>query len=425
MLTFSFDSRSPLLVEFLEHGTTFNGQRYEETLQKLRRTIKSKRHGMLSNDVILFHGNARPHTANFERNTIKRFGWETLQHPPPYSPDLSPCYFHIFGELKKDIRGLRFASDEDVCDWNFTRPLVLSFQNTIISGIRLYLIEESATSQLPHDWRRLVGSIRRRVRGKNPTTAAAAPSSDKMPAFMTSSDPAVRDDFLRATMRIFLVVSPPMGRLQVVHRKLFSDEIQHGQEMTSNFAWSAFSGIEFFTYCKYTKRYSQLFFPLGVSHANEFVVPQHPLPSSVSYLIRGRGNHICSENKELTCRIHEYFQKEYDDAMCIKPMISVTKCMKELLKRLELVEVTHFNRLFNDVISTTWLFSVDEICDSEQRYVYIQGIVINVLLAARNKPCKVLIDLLTYRKNYKSLPNSLVAFRVKCIDEAVSTLNEC
>ncbi|XP_069690836.1 pleckstrin homology domain-containing family G member 5-like isoform X2 [Periplaneta americana] len=39
-----------------------------------------------------------------------------------------------------------------------------------------------------------------------------------MPAFMTSSDPAVRDDFLRATMRIFLVVSPPMGRLQVVHR---------------------------------------------------------------------------------------------------------------------------------------------------------------------------------------------------------------
>lgn len=77
----------------------------------------------------------------------------------------------------------------------------------------------TATSQLPHEWRRLVGSIRRRVRGKTPATAAtAAPSNDKMPALMTSSDPAVRDDFLRATMRIFLVVSPPMGRLQVTHR---------------------------------------------------------------------------------------------------------------------------------------------------------------------------------------------------------------
>ncbi|KAJ4443870.1 hypothetical protein ANN_05657 [Periplaneta americana] len=36
---------------------------------------------------------------------------------PPHSPDLSPCDFYIFGELKKDIRGLCFVTDEDVCDW--------------------------------------------------------------------------------------------------------------------------------------------------------------------------------------------------------------------------------------------------------------------------------------------------------------------
>jgi hypothetical protein len=33
-----------------------------------------------------------------------------LQHPP-YSPDLSPCDFDIFGDLKGDIRGHRFALD--------------------------------------------------------------------------------------------------------------------------------------------------------------------------------------------------------------------------------------------------------------------------------------------------------------------------
>jgi histone-lysine N-methyltransferase SETMAR len=55
-------------------------------------------------------------TANSVRNTLQRFGWEVLQHPP-YSPDLSPCDFHIFGDLKRDIRGHRFASDEDVCGW--------------------------------------------------------------------------------------------------------------------------------------------------------------------------------------------------------------------------------------------------------------------------------------------------------------------
>ncbi|KAJ4446274.1 Cytohesin-1 [Periplaneta americana] len=72
--------------------------------------------GMLPNSVILLHDNARPHTANSVRNIVQRFGWETLQLSP-YSPDLSPCDFHIFVELKKDIHGLHFALDEDVCDW--------------------------------------------------------------------------------------------------------------------------------------------------------------------------------------------------------------------------------------------------------------------------------------------------------------------
>ena len=38
---------------------------------------------------------------------------DDAQHPP-YSLDLSPYDFHIFGELKKDIYGHCFALDEDV-----------------------------------------------------------------------------------------------------------------------------------------------------------------------------------------------------------------------------------------------------------------------------------------------------------------------
>ena len=44
------------------------------------------------------------------KNALK---WEILQHPP-YSPDRSPCDFHIFVDLKKDIRGRRLHSDEEV-----------------------------------------------------------------------------------------------------------------------------------------------------------------------------------------------------------------------------------------------------------------------------------------------------------------------
>ena len=48
------------------------------------------------------HDNARPHTANLVRDMLQRFGWERFQHHP-YSPDISPCHFHVFGDLKKDI----------------------------------------------------------------------------------------------------------------------------------------------------------------------------------------------------------------------------------------------------------------------------------------------------------------------------------
>ena len=60
--------------------------------------------------------NAGSLTANLVRDKLKRFGWETLQHPP-YSPDLFPCDFHIFGDVKKDIRGGRFYSNEEVQEW--------------------------------------------------------------------------------------------------------------------------------------------------------------------------------------------------------------------------------------------------------------------------------------------------------------------
>ena len=71
---------------------------------------------MLSDGIILLHDNASSHTANLVRDKLQRFGWEILQHHP-YSPDLFPCDFHIFGDLKKGIRGLRFHSDEELQEW--------------------------------------------------------------------------------------------------------------------------------------------------------------------------------------------------------------------------------------------------------------------------------------------------------------------
>uniref|UniRef100_A0A4W6DTM9 Histone-lysine N-methyltransferase SETMAR n=1 Tax=Lates calcarifer TaxID=8187 RepID=A0A4W6DTM9_LATCA len=79
-------------------------------IPQVKKDIKNKRRGHQSKGVILHHDNARPHT----------LGWELLPHPP-YSPDLAPSDFHLFGPLKAFTRGTKFESDDEVksvvSDW--------------------------------------------------------------------------------------------------------------------------------------------------------------------------------------------------------------------------------------------------------------------------------------------------------------------
>jgi hypothetical protein len=44
---------------------------------------------------------------------LTEIGGTALQHPP-YSPDLAPCDFWVFPTLKRQLRGKRFSSDDEV-----------------------------------------------------------------------------------------------------------------------------------------------------------------------------------------------------------------------------------------------------------------------------------------------------------------------
>lgn len=68
----------------------------------------------------------------------------------------------------------------------------------------------SSSGGTGQDWRKLVGSIRRKVRRKT-----AQNSCSISEAALQETTNRNQDDFLKAAMRIFLVVSPPMGRVQV------------------------------------------------------------------------------------------------------------------------------------------------------------------------------------------------------------------
>ncbi|GFW98758.1 histone-lysine N-methyltransferase SETMAR [Trichonephila clavipes] len=125
LLTVFFDVQSPLLVEFLEHRKSINPDLYCETLRRLRRSIKNKRPGLLTEGVVLLHDNARSHVSRVTQRKLDKFKWETLNHPL-YSPDMSPCDFHVFGPLKKHRKGKRFNSGDvlkdTVKDWASSEP---------------------------------------------------------------------------------------------------------------------------------------------------------------------------------------------------------------------------------------------------------------------------------------------------------------
>ena len=57
--------------------------------------------------------NARVHTCKVAMDAVERNGYELIPHPA-YSPDLAPIDFFQFPNLKTDICGLHFRSDEEV-----------------------------------------------------------------------------------------------------------------------------------------------------------------------------------------------------------------------------------------------------------------------------------------------------------------------
>lgn len=102
------------MIEFLAPGDTVKSETYIKTLSKLKECIWKKRPELWSGrKFLLHHDNASPHTSAPTTKKLKEWSITTLEHPP-YSPDLAPCDFALFPKLKSQIRGVNFASLDDL-----------------------------------------------------------------------------------------------------------------------------------------------------------------------------------------------------------------------------------------------------------------------------------------------------------------------
>ena len=108
-----WDAKGVVMLDFLPKRSTITVVYYANLLDQLRTAIREKCRGKLSKGVLMQQYNARVHTCKVAMDAVERNGYELIPHPV-HSPDHAPSDFSFFPNLKKDIRGCHFRSDEEV-----------------------------------------------------------------------------------------------------------------------------------------------------------------------------------------------------------------------------------------------------------------------------------------------------------------------
>ncbi len=111
MLISFFDWKGVVHREFLRNRTV-TAELFVQMLSRLHEAMKRKRPRV---KYMLHMDNASPHTADLTLIRLLMTGVRTIPHPP-YSPDLAPSDFWFFPRIKKQLRGTRFRTLQELED---------------------------------------------------------------------------------------------------------------------------------------------------------------------------------------------------------------------------------------------------------------------------------------------------------------------
>lgn len=114
MVAVFFTKRGILATVVLDKGKTITAAWYtEECLPQVLEALKNERPNSRLDTWLLHQDNAPAHRAGKTTDYLHQAGIKLLGHPP-YSPDLAPCDFALFPYVKKQLKGRKFSSDEEL-----------------------------------------------------------------------------------------------------------------------------------------------------------------------------------------------------------------------------------------------------------------------------------------------------------------------
>ena len=110
MYAIFFNSMGETLQIPIPKGKSVTGKLYRDlVLKKFEKHLKKHGKSVGLRGVKLLQDNAPAHTSEVVKTFLENKGVELLPHPP-YSPDLAPCDFWLFPNLKKHLQGRRYRS---------------------------------------------------------------------------------------------------------------------------------------------------------------------------------------------------------------------------------------------------------------------------------------------------------------------------
>ncbi len=114
MLVSFFDSRGLIYFEYIQRPQTVNQQVFRAIFRRFDATHQRRRpHCTVHGRRFLHFDNAPTHKATLTLALIDQLGWTRLPHPA-CSPDLAPSDFWLYNRLKRNLKGIRFGSLDDL-----------------------------------------------------------------------------------------------------------------------------------------------------------------------------------------------------------------------------------------------------------------------------------------------------------------------
>lgn len=114
MIFVSFNINGLVYLNALPTNSKFNSTYMcNHILEGLNEASHEAIEKITKHSKILHIDNARPHNSRMTKDKIKELGWKRLEHPP-YSPDISPCDFFLFGYVKSELKSIKVSSLHDL-----------------------------------------------------------------------------------------------------------------------------------------------------------------------------------------------------------------------------------------------------------------------------------------------------------------------